>query len=162
MGLDAHFESPPGSPWSSLRFAKGQQIRIAGSMIDILLVPLYGIPVMVTIYGANGAVDLAGQDYVDFLGHWYVDAVLPNIDATAVVTVQEGGGAIGKFDPVIFNIGIGNALPEPPPNPDGGVQWWQWLLVGGGVAIVAAAVLPRLIPQTQIIRQITGIGKKNG
>lgn len=146
MGFDAHIESPPGTNYSSLHFAQGQSIRLAGSLVGDLGIPIYGDPITVTIYGKNGAVDLHGVDYVDFLGHWYVDFDLPFIDAQATITCSEGGGGIGEYEPIVFNIAIGNATPEPPPNPNP-TEWWKWLLIGGGIVLVGVVVVPRLAPQ---------------
>ncbi len=116
MGTTIQFENPPGTVLATRQFTPGQALRVGGhSTTD------FGLP------NANGAVSLditspafspiTVQSRVDWLGDFWFDITLPNVNAQAKVEVVVQY-SLGSPEVVTVPIGIGSAVPAPLPEPE--------------------------------------------
>ena len=115
MGTTIQFENPPGTVLTTRQFAPGQDLRVGGhSTTD------FGLP------NVNGAVSLditsaafspiSVSSRVNWLGDFWFDITLPNVNAQAVVRVVVQY-SMGSPEVVTVPIGIGTAVPGPLPKP---------------------------------------------
>lgn len=110
MAITVNFDSPPGVRVLTREFSPGDRIRVSGKVTGFLGIPQAFLKVRLDI--TDNFSPLYAESYTNYLGNYYFDVTLPDVDGQAKVIITTANEAVS------VSIGIGVQAP-PPPKPPG-------------------------------------------